>query len=75
MEQRRCLTDGSAQSFCAPPFFPNCLAHLSRVREATITGSVQIGRIFLRKGCFVSDTEANKKKRDGRGTEFLISDA
>lgn len=66
------MTDGSAQSFCAPPFFPNCLVHLSRVKEATITGSVQIGSIFLRKDCFVSRTKANEKKRDGRRTEYLI---
>lgn len=60
------LTDGSAQSFCAPSFFPNCLLHLSSVKEATITGSVQIKSIFLRKDCFVSHTKPTRKQRDGQ---------
>lgn len=55
------LTDSFALSFCVPSFFPNCLLHLSSVKEATITGSVQIRSIFLRKDCIVSHIKANEK--------------
>lgn len=58
------LTDGSAQSFCTPSFFPNCLLHWFSVKRGAITGSVPIRTIFLRKDWFVSYIKPMRKKCD-----------